>query len=505
MSIWCEPSADMEKLGLEMEMVVADAATGRSHAVNGYFEALARRKAARGLATQYKRVGGRIIALATEGQVSGLDNAFNHLESALGPIRGGAGGLRRLETAVRAELADVIEALAEEGALLLNTSEHPDCPLHDAFYRAVRAPKPIYDYWIEHRGWRHSEGIDAKAQNGPTTSIPVRDGARALNVMLGVAPALIALFANSPLEAGAVTGLKENRLSIWPRMFRAARYASDRRLSRPPEAPFQDLGAYFRWIYGDDTVMHTVPVTTVDGYKEAAHTARPCRAPSLQVFLASAEWPGIACDSGQEVILRPSAAHFEYLQFSPFIDARFRFRYGSTPALSELLAAWRRPGGIEDLLAGHDTDAYIEGRVPGANFPDSATLAEIGAPHAASVVMSPAAIQAGLLANLGAAEQLLRDWGWQRLCGLRAPAIEQALEHADVHTLAGEVLCVARAGLAPEDRAYLGYADWVWRNRRAGADRSLEWWRSWHGDPADRLAAYAQRFRVLHPREWPGG
>lgn len=492
----------MEKLGLEMEMVVADAATGRSHAVDGYFEALARRKAARGIATQEKRVSGRTIALMADDRVCGLDNGFNHLETALGPVHGGAGGLRRLEGVMREELGDVIETLAEEGALLLNTSEHPDCPLHDAFYLSVRAPKPIYDYWIQHRGWRHHEGIDAKAQNGPTTSIPVRDGARAVNVMLGVAPALIALFANSPLEGGVATGLKENRLSLWPRMFRSARYASDRRLSLPPQAPFRDLGEYFRWCYDDDTVMHTVPVAFSDDYKESAYTARACGAPSLRTFLAAGEWPGVACDDGRRVMLQPSAAHFEHLQFAPFTDARFRFRFGSVPALSALLDAWERPGGVEALLVEHDTDAYIEGRMPGANFPDVGMLEETGLRHASSVVMAPAAIQAGLLANLEAAEHLLRNWGWRRLCGLRTPAIEQALDCSDIHALVGEVLCVARAGLAPDDQVYLDYAEWVWRNRRTGADRCLEWWRSWGGDPAERLVAYAQRFQVLHPQEW---
>ena len=70
-------------------------------------------------------------------------------------------------------------------------------------------------------------GIDAKAQNSPCTSVDVTQAARALNVVLALAPASIAIFANSPLENGRATGLKENRLTVWDRMFRHSRYAGD--------------------------------------------------------------------------------------------------------------------------------------------------------------------------------------------------------------------------------------------------------------------------------------
>src|SRR5690606_31593916 len=120
--------------------------------------------------------------------------------------------------------------------------------------------------WVRCRGWRHRVGIDAKAQNGPTTSVSVHDAARALNVMLGLAPAFISLFANSPLESGRLTGHKENRLTIWDRMFGAGSFAADRVLCRMPDVPFDDLGAYFRWAYGDGTAMHTIPLNDTRDY-----------------------------------------------------------------------------------------------------------------------------------------------------------------------------------------------------------------------------------------------
>src|SRR3546814_4544376 len=35
---------------------------------------------------------------------------------------------------------------------------------------------------------------------------------------IGLSPASIALFANSPLESGAVTGFKEHRMTLWERV-----------------------------------------------------------------------------------------------------------------------------------------------------------------------------------------------------------------------------------------------------------------------------------------------
>lgn len=493
----------MEKLGLEMEMVVAHGDTGRSHLVCHYFEALADIKRRRGLKASIARIGSRPIAVRCDAVDSGLDNAFNHLESALGPFAGGRGGLDRLEAAVVAELGDVLDALKADGAVLLNASEHPDCPLDEGFYAAARAPKPIYDYWVKHRGWQHRVGIDAKAQNGPTTSVRVEDAARALNTMLGLAPAFIGLFANSPLESGRLTGHKENRLTIWDRMFGSGRFGADLDSCRAPDTPFADLGAYFRRAYGDGTVMHTVPLADTQDYKGYPRTVRVHGDPCLLGFLAAGTTRGTLAGSDQCVEVEPSASHFEYMQFAPFLDARFRFRFGSRPSLDALQAALLRPGGVEAMMARHGTEAYIEGRVPGAGFADADLLKEMnGAGTAASVVMGPSALQQGLLNNLDEACRLVQDWGWLRLRNLRQAAIVHALDDAAVWQLAGEAIAVALAGLDAEEQRHLDYVRWMWRNRRTGADRMLESWQCLAGSPAERLRALAAQRTVVHPRDW---
>lgn len=493
----------MQKLGLEMEMVVARGDTGRSHLVCRYFKALADIKRRRGLEASIVCIQSRPVAVWCDAVDSGLDNAFNHLESALGPFAGGRGGLDRLETAVVSELGDVLDALQADGAVLLNASEHPDCPLDEDFYAVARAPKPIYDYWVKHRGWRHHVGIDAKAQNGPTTSVKVEDAARALNAMLGLAPAFIGLFANSPLEAGRPTGYKENRLTIWDRMFRSGRFPADLEACRTPDKPFADLGAYFRRAYGKGTVMHTVPLVDTQDYKGDPRTVRVQGDPCLLDFLAAGTARGVLAGSGRCVTVEPSASHFEHMQFAPFLDARFRFRFGSHPSLEALQAALSSPGGVEAMMARHGVEAYIEGRVPGAGFADADLLKEMGgACSAASVVMSPSALQQGLLNNLDEATRLVQEWGWQRLQGLRQAAIAHALDDGEVWRLAGEVIAVAQAGLDAGERRHLDYARWVWRNRRTGADRMLETWKRLSGSPADRLRALAAKRTVVHPRDW---
>ncbi|WZB77357.1 glutamate-cysteine ligase family protein [Achromobacter insuavis] len=207
-----------------------------------------------------------------------------------------------------------------EGAVLLNASEHPDCTLDPSWYATVHVPRPIYRELVGHREWLHRVGIDAKAQNSPCTSVDVTQAARALNVVLALAPASIAIFANSPLENGRATGLKENRLTVWDRMFRHSRYAGDYHLQRLPERPFVDLGDYFRWMFAPGTASRCLPLATEDGYKSATGVylrGSPC----LSAFLASDGWPGRRSDTGEGVTIAPQGAHFS-IRSSPISSMR---------------------------------------------------------------------------------------------------------------------------------------------------------------------------------------
>src|SRR3546814_12634264 len=110
-------------------------------------------------------------------------------------------------------------------------------------------------------------------------------------------------------------------------------------------------------------------------------------------FLESRRWPGHRTDSGAAVLREPHAHHFEYSQIGQFLDARLRYRFGTPLSLSELMAAWRRDGGLEQLLAVSGAQLYIEVRAPGAGFADTCLLRVAGAAVAQSVLLSPSALR----------------------------------------------------------------------------------------------------------------
>ncbi len=482
-------------LGLEMEMAVAHRDTGASHPVSGYFARLAGIKAARDESPDLSRLGGRDVGVTVAAGESGLDNGFNLLETAFAPVSARQGGLAELARRVRRELEDAQAALDAEGATVLNVSEHPACTLDPAWYASVQVPRPIYRELVGHREWLHRVGIDAKAQNSPCTSVDVRQAARALNVVLALAPASVAIFANSPLENGRETGFKENRLTVWDRMFRYSRYAGDHYLQRLPERPFADLGDYFRWMFGPGTASRCLPLAVEDGYKSAVGVYLQ-GSPPLSRFMASDGWPGLRTDTGGAVTVVPQSGHFEYSQFAHFLDARWRYRLAAQPPLQALREAWRRPGGIEELYAGLGVEGYIEGRAPGAGFADAQLVQDAGKAVAATTVMAPSALQLGLMRNLDQAEDLVREWGWLRLRGLRADAMRHALEDDAVCALARDALAVAEGGLDAEERHWLDYARYAADTRSTGADRLLRLWRAHAGDTR-RLGAVCRARTVV--------
>jgi gamma-glutamylcysteine synthetase len=487
-----------EKLGLEMEMVVVRRGTGASHATTHYPATLARLKSERGENIRLTMRQGRAIGASGPLGESGFDNAYNLLETAFAPVAGGRGGLDRLADAVRTELRDVREALAQEDATVLNAAEHPAASLDPDHYLRIRVPRAIYTELVEHRGWLHRAGIDAKAQNGPCTSVPVDRAARSLNMLLALAPAFIALFANSPLQNGRITGLKENRMMLWDRMFRHARFAADHRLQRMPDRPFEDLGDYFRWMFAADTVSRGLPQSLDHEYKSAVSIHLDGH-PSLDRFLRSEAWPGRRADDGQPVLLRPHSGYFEYSQFANFLDVRFRYRLDVRPPLETLLAHWDQPGGIESLFERSGIDGYLEGRAPGAVFPDAQLCDEAGWELASKAPMAPSALQLGLLCNLDQAESLVREWGWATLRGMRAVAIRAALDDDRVRALAAQTLDVACAGLDETERHWLAYARYVLESGRTGADRLLELWQGAAGDMRAKLAAVCARRSLYLP------
>ena len=332
----------MQSLGVEIEMPVASRRTGASHKVGPYFENLAEIKRARRLHPTIERIGDVAVAVHEGLVVSGLDNAFNNLESAFGPFIGN-GNLDTLQQSVRQELADVAAALDREpdgGAMVINFSEHPLVHIDPAYYTWIRSPKGIYDYWVGYRGWEaHGRAWTPKRTTAPTTGVSPIDAVRSLNVLLASSACFIALYANSPFEDGDITGLRENRLSIWPRMFKSLALCLRPLFALHAPTPLPRVGRLFP-LDVRPRHQHAVP-----GSRPRTKTIKNPPAsswwreiPVCSIFSMPPSWGGAPFMRGRCAADAPHCLqHLEFQQYCNFLDARLRFGFQDALPLDEFL------------------------------------------------------------------------------------------------------------------------------------------------------------------------
>lgn len=459
--------------GLELELPLIDALSGESADGRALMAELS--AAAHG-PDRAPRID-TAFGVSNDDALVSFDNGYNNLELVLAPVYGRKHMLARLDAALGRQLIRLQRAMAVTGTAAVSLSEHPACALDADSYRRWQVPRPIYDYWIRTRGWHHAAGIDAKAQNGPTTGVRVADAIDALNLSLHAAPALIALYANSPFEDGAITRAKENRLTLWPRMFATAHHPGDRLLARLPAQPFADWADYLRWMFGPATRMQPVALGE-QGYKGfEALFALPANS-SLLAFLAGSPQVGRRIDNHNiQQQITPSLRHLEQLQYAQFLDARIRFGLRETVPVEVWLDAMNQPSGIEALLGTLASHCYIESRAAGTNLPDAALAGLPDGDIARSVIISASALQAGLIDNPASASALSRILPWQALNGLRDAAIRDGLHGMhDGHLvidLVEQVLSLAADALPAEEQWMLAYPQHVMQNMANGADRAL--------------------------------
>ena len=469
-------------VGAEIEKVFSDIKTGESHAVgSAYFSNLLTLKKQRGEECHLKTISDIFVGVSTPHGEEGLDNGFNLGESATGPFTQQEGGLTALHEILVKELSDVQTALSKEGATIINMSNHPLGTIVQEYYRRMRAPKPLYNLLIE-RGWAHWEGIDAKAQNSPSTGVAVNDAGDALNVVLAASPAFIALFANSPFEQGGVSAYKESRLTLWDKVFGHSSSRGDFKLCQTPERPFENLRDYFVWMFGAGTNMYFVPFSREEGdYKKFSEMALIDGRPSLFEFLKQKSWNGKIFGTGASVEIAPAMSHVELHQWTQFIGARIRYKFNNEPLdVQEFLEALSGNGTeVEQFFSQHTHYTYIEGREAGANFPDQQLIESTDdTAIARSVVISPSAIQCGLIRNLKEAKVLLEKYRWSDLSKLRTEAIANGLaaewNGIRAREFVAEVLDIASRGLDEKEHWMLAYPYYVLSSGMNGADRARE-------------------------------
>ncbi|MBX7144626.1 MAG: hypothetical protein K1X79_09265 [Oligoflexia bacterium] len=487
--------AGMKLHGAEIEKTIAAEETGQPFRVGpAYFERLRAAAEARGTFVEVHHGDldpkGCIGVMSSDLGEQGLDNGYGLLETALPP-------LPTLDVLYERQLLDlntVQEALAAEGASTLNMAIHPLGRRDFDSYREQVAPKGIYRY-IWYRGWDHTSGMDGRSQNSPSTSVDVDEAAMAVSVVIGAGAAFIGLCANSPFEEGRVSGAKETRLLMWERMFGGSRAKSDLEKAKFPTQPFQSLGDYFHWMFGPGTNMHFAHASSTQDYRGIGASLIIVEGnPGLLEFLSRAEWRGYRFDDlmtnfppRETVRVAPSLRHLELLQWAQFTGARVRFqldRHEEIPA-AEFAAACRGDGSrdVEKMLAPYVKAMWIEGRDPGANFPDRELL-DIDEQAARSIIIAPSALQAGLLRNLSAASQFLHSHDWNDLAALRAAAIRDGLDgrvgNLSVRAFTERILEIAAQGLLRAEHKFLAYFEYVLRTGKNGADRQLAWLDRYH-------------------------
>jgi gamma-glutamylcysteine synthetase len=461
-----------------------------------YFQRIAIEKDKQGVLVKNKKVGSVTIGIQTTHGETGLDNAFNLGESALGPepLDTAHTGIDTLNTIVRQEIQDVQGALAPQGAQLLNMSNHPLTPISAASY-AHRAPKAVYDYINTYRGWNHMIGIDAKAQNSPSSGCGVHDAAASLNVVMAAGAVFVGFFGNGPFSEGKASGFCDTRLSMWDGMFAQARFPGDRALAQFPEKPFANLREYFNWMHGPGTTMYFV-VQDLTDYKKSSGITCINDTVSLLDFLRGESWGGSDFSTNEPSKVVPTLGHLSLHQFTQFSAARIR--YVLKPEFVDVsphdfMTAMEGGGTeVEDYFEHVAQCVYLEGRDPAATFPDTFIHDQHdGATLAKTMTLAPLAIQVGLTRNLDEAQQLIATYGWDILGKLRAEAIKRGMNASvaghEVVDVARKFLDVAARGLNEHERVYLSYPEFVLSRKENGAQRALARFKDLEGTEEERI------------------
>lgn len=412
----------------------------------------------------------------------GLDNGFNLQETSLPPYS----SLKELYVNQLLDLHTIRNALETEGATVINLSIHPLGKRNMETYRAFVAPKGIYPY-LWYRGWDHTAGIDARAQNSPTTSVTPEEAATAVSVIIGAGAAFIGLFANSPFEEGKESPYKEARLTMWERMMRHSKIEGDRITAQFPPYRFETLSQYFNWMFGPGTAIHFV-IQSQEGteYKNVGDRILIIpNNPTVIEYLSQPSWDAVRLTDifnnfpPTPFKIKPHISHFEAMQFAQFTGARIRFTLSSYDIdLHDFLEALNNPksDNLERIFSQYIKSMWIEGRDPGANFPDREMMDKN--PQAAQyVIIAPSAIQAGLIRNLEEASRFIDKFPWDQLKALREEAIKNGLSgevnNLTVKDFASRVLEIAARGLTSEEGRFLSYPRWVLETNANGADRAI--------------------------------
>lgn len=498
--------------GAEVEKVVTNLKTGKSYPVSQkFFKNLKTTADKRRVKNHYhfSDVKNEIILAVVSDDLGeqGLDNGFNLLETSLNYQK----SLTDLNQKMLIDLKTTQESLEREGASVVNLSIHPLGKRDMKTYRKMVAPKGVYPY-LWYRGWDHSAGIDARAQNSPSTGVNVYQAADAISAILGTGAAFIALFANSPYEEGKKSEYKESRLKIWDRMMKNSEIEGDRITANFPSKRFETMAQYFSWMFGGKTGIHFVLENIQEDRADSKSVGDKIiiieGLPPLMTYLSKKEWTAsyfkdLKKGIKKTVVIKPTIVHMEAMQFSQFAGARIRYGLNHKDfPLEDFVKACKQPSklGVEEIFAKYAKYIYIEGRDAGANFPDAEILV-MGDGTAKSVIISPSALQAGLIKNLAKVTKYLDKFEWSILGKLRDTAIKDGLQgkagNLTVEEFTKNILALAEEGLEQREKWMLNYPKWVLKTKQNGADRAIKFVSKFKGNLNEALVELVKARKVI--------
>ncbi len=429
----------------------------------------------------------------------GLDNGNLVQESALGPVK----TLQNLEELIRQDLNLMHGVLGDRTIVDLARYPGANGTVDWEIYRRNVAPKGIYPVlWA--RGWDHTAGFEGQTQNSPSTGIEVKDAAMGVSVMFAADAAISAIFGNSPrFDSNGKLVVNTSRTEMWDKMFGNSVAPGDRKMSVFPDKPFLTLADYFQWMWGKGTGMFFVlGEGDKDGYKGIGSSAVFIDDnPSVLDFLSRDEqngyypadnipagfpWATMPDNSIQGkgkarvTTIKPTVEGVQHLQFMNFGPARWRFALNAGIDPKEFTEICNTGGDLESLLKPHLTNSYIEGRTPCANFP-SQRHAEVDDGVRNSLVISPSALQAGLLTNPGQNfHRIISRYSWTEITSLRETAIARGMEDPEVQRFSRFVFNIALERLSSrlgqdEAQRLLRYPEHVIDTGMNGSSRAAEY------------------------------
>ena len=328
--------------------------------------------------------------------------------------------------------AEAWEPLFELGYEPLGCGVHPTLrPLPDDYYR-YRTRRQSYEYAIRERGWRHWTIVD-KAAVQEIVDVPFADAPRVVRVLHRLSGLMNFVLRNDPDLSGEYGG----RLSVRPLAWRehvpgSGPFAGD---SARVGMPSKEIVGWRDYL----SVLWEAGPMFLIGTKSEGLVYIP-EHPDLMRFLRDAPAGGWKARTvaGSETRVVPSPEHVAQTDWTYLGSARIRWKWrDGGPDVGELVKAWDA-GEIEPFLAGELVKVVVENRCNSAQPPGD--------------VLVSAALVAGLLANLDAAEELaLREpWPfWVRLLEASTTLpFDSSVGGRSVPALLREMLEVARRGLA---------------------------------------------------------